>query len=82
LTNLDCSYNQLTELDISNNYELCSGTWDYFDFDHNPGDGVSTFPVKAWFDNNSIPEYFSHLIYINYSWYWNGNEITPYFYTE
>lgn len=52
LTELHCSFNKLTSLDISKNTALtwlsCSG---------NPGDGT-TFSVKAWFDNNNIPEDF------------------------
>ncbi len=49
LTELDCRHNRLTSLDISKNTKLTKlfCTW-------NAGDG-SVFPVKAWFDNNSIP---------------------------
>jgi Leucine-rich repeat (LRR) protein len=50
LTLLDVGRNLLGGIDITNNRRLnsfyCSG---------NPGDDVSRFPVKAWFDNGSIP---------------------------
>jgi hypothetical protein len=49
LTDLDCSYNQLTTLDISKNTKLKE-----FDCKTNPGDGL-VFIVKAWFDNNNVP---------------------------
>jgi thiol-disulfide isomerase/thioredoxin len=73
LTTLTCFENQLTSLDISKNTALTS-LW----CDNNPGDGVSTFPVKAWFDNNSIPK--SNLQ--TAAWDWNGKTITPYYYTD
>jgi hypothetical protein len=47
---------------------------------YNPGDGISIFPVKAWFDNNNIPKNFPVQ-----SWYWEivpSNPITPYYYKE
>jgi Leucine-rich repeat (LRR) protein len=50
LTLLWCFSNQLTSLDISTNAKLTN-----FNCWGNPGDGISTFPVKAWFDANSIP---------------------------
>jgi hypothetical protein len=76
LTFLNCQYNQLTSLDISKNTALY-----YLECSNNPGDGVSKFPVTAWFDNNSIPtgtapsgnEYF----FTTDSWDYNGVTITP-----
>lgn len=47
---LYCGYNQLTSIDISKNTRLLE-----FYCAYNPGDGISKFPVKAFFDNNSIP---------------------------
>ncbi len=50
LMELLCQNNLLSSLDISQSFMLtilrCDG---------NPGDGVSTFPVAAWFDTQSIP---------------------------
>jgi hypothetical protein len=67
LTDLWCDYNELTSLDISNNTALmglvCA---------NNPGDGVSKFPVTAWFGNNSIPDGFT-----TDSWDYDGTTITP-----
>ena len=54
LTRLSCSYNRLTALDISNNTKL-----ETFKCHHNPGDGESTLPVKAWFDDDAVPEKFT-----------------------
>ncbi len=51
LTGLFCLGNQLTSLDISKNTAL-----EYLYCYANPGDGESLFPVKAWFDNSTIPE--------------------------
>ncbi|MDR2890167.1 MAG: Ig-like domain-containing protein [Alistipes sp.] len=45
-----CQFNQLAALDIS-----ASSLMTTFACEGNPGDGVSKFPVKAWFDNESIP---------------------------
>ena len=50
LTKLDCLYNQLTSLDVSRNTAL---TWLWCA--NNPGDGVSIFPITAWFDNDTKP---------------------------
>ena len=54
MTYLNCHNNQLTKLDISRNtelnYLLCNG---------NPGDGISVFPVTAWFGNDTIPSGFT-----------------------
>jgi len=49
LTSLGCFANQLTSLDVRKNTALT-----YLSCPGNPGDGA-VFPVKAWFDNNSIP---------------------------
>jgi Leucine-rich repeat (LRR) protein len=69
-----CDYNQLTSLDISNNTALTYTQWE-----DNPGDGVSTFPVKAWFDNETIP---SRPYVSNDIWIWNnGKGIKSYYYT-
>ncbi len=68
LTWLSCDGNQLTTLDVSKNTALTS-LW----CKENPGDG-SVFPVTAWFDNNSIPEYFP-----TGSWEYNGVTITIYY---
>lgn len=66
LKHLVCDENELTSLDISKNTALkefvCYG---------NPGDGT-TFSVKAWFDNNNIPEGFEDEGWWRY--YDNGNE--------
>lgn len=48
---LYCSFNELTELDISRNTALM-----YLSCGDNPGDGISTFPITAWFDNATIPD--------------------------
>ncbi len=57
LIELNCGGNELTSLDISKctalAYLICAG---------NPGDGVSKLPVRAWFDNNSIPNDFDPTI--------------------
>ncbi len=50
LTELVCSVNLLTSLDISSNLKL-----ERMNCRSNPGDGVSRFPVRAWFDNRAIP---------------------------
>lgn len=67
LTELWCYSNQLESLDVCANTEL---TQMYCD--NNPGDGESTFPVKAWFDNQSIPD---ALLYQS-SWEYDGKTIT------
>jgi hypothetical protein len=78
LTSLNCTNNQLTSMDISNNTELGSdGEPNCFVIFNNPGDGISTFPVKAWFDNSSIPFHIDPR-----NWDWNGNTITLNFYAE
>ncbi len=68
LTEMDCEGNRLTTLDVSKNTALTS-LW----CKENPGDGA-VFPVTAWFDNNSIPEYFP-----TGSWEYNGVTITIYY---
>ena len=68
LTELWCYGNQLTSLDISRNTAL-TGLWCY----GNPGDGVSSFPVTAWFDNETVPAGLNvHLS----SWWYDGKTIT------
>ena len=68
LTELWCYGNQLTELDISRNTAL-TGLWCY----NNPGDGVSSFPVTAWFDNETVP---AGLNVHSSSWRYDGKTIT------
>lgn len=63
LTYLDCHENQLPNLDVSQNTNL-TALW----CNNNPGNG-SKFPIKAWFDNHSIPNTF------NYDEYWTYNNI-------
>ena len=50
LTVLSCFSNELPSLNISRNRALTK-----FDCSYNPGDGVSSFPVTAWFDNDTKP---------------------------
>ena len=50
LVALDCYSNQLPSLDVSKNTALT-----YLSCNDNPGDGVSKFPVTAWFDNSAVP---------------------------
>ena len=69
LTRLFCYSNQLTSLDVSNNTKL---TW--LSCYSNPGNGVSIFPVTAWFDDSDIPSFISQA-----SWTYDGNTITPVF---
>ena len=85
---LDCSYNELTELNVSKNTELATLFCDYnqlttldvsrntelnnLNCSYNPGDGVSSFPVTAWFDNASIPSDIS--LYIS-EWWYDGSHI-------
>ncbi|MDR0953788.1 MAG: hypothetical protein LBM20_00185 [Rikenellaceae bacterium] len=51
---LNCVNNQLTALDITRNTALA-----LFECFGNPGDGVSMLPVRAWFDNDAIPQDFT-----------------------
>jgi hypothetical protein len=54
LTYLDCSFTKLTELDISNNTALT-----YLNcFHHSVNNKM--FTVKAWFDNDNIPDNFTN----------------------
>ena len=68
LTELWCYGNQLTSLDISRNTAL-TGLWCF----NNPGDGVSSFPVTAWFDNETVP---AGLNVHSSSWWYDGKTIT------
>ena len=68
LTGLWCYANQLTKLDVSANTAL---TW--LSCENNPGDGVSTFPVTAWFDNETVP---AGLNVHSSSWRYDGKTIT------
>ena len=68
LTYLSCYSNQLTSLDISRNTAL-----EYLYCDNNPGDGISTFPVTAWFDNQSRP---GALYVYRSGWEYDGKTIT------
>jgi Leucine-rich repeat (LRR) protein len=71
LTGLRCDYNQLTSLDISTNVKLAQ-----FYCEGNPGNGVSKFPVKAWFDANAIPSGEGYG-FTTAGWNFNGITITP-----
>ncbi len=66
LTYLRCGDNQLTALDVSKNTALI-----WLNCKWNPGDG-SVFPVKAWFDNNSIPNSEN---FTSESWEYNGKTV-------
>lgn len=68
LTQLDCSSNSLTTLDVSANTAL---TW--LSCENNPGDGVSTFPVTAWFGNDTKPD---NLEIYQGQWTYDGKTIT------
>lgn len=70
LTYLDCHENQLPNLDVSQNTNLTA-----LGCNNNPGNG-SKFPIKAWFDNNSIPNTF----YYDEYWTYNNNKIEVEFY--
>ncbi len=68
LTLLYCNNNQLTALNVNNNTEL----WSLMCED-NPGDGISTFPITAWFDNATVPE----TLHINkMNWEYDSKTIT------
>jgi hypothetical protein len=68
-----CYGNQLTSMDVSNNFLLES-----LQCHHNPGDGISTFPIKTWLSERYIPE--DH--FTIESWAWGDRDITPYYYKE
>ena len=65
---LSCSSNSLTSLDVSRNTALTTLLCAY-----NPGDGESTFPVKAWFDNDTKPD---NLEIYQGQWTYDGKGIT------
>ena len=68
LTYLDCDGNLLTSLDVSRNTALTQLYCSY-----NPGDGVSSFPITAWFDNETVPTGLD--VYAS-SWTYDGKTIT------
>ena len=65
---LECDDNQLTSLDVSANTALT-----FLECEDNPGDGVSTFPVTAWFDNDTKPD---NLEIYQEQWTYGGKTIT------
>ena len=65
LRNLRCYNNQISQLDITNNTKLKS-----FDCSGNPGRN-NVLEVKAWFDNASIPSYFTVG-----TWGYNGTTVS------
>ena len=68
LTVLSCFSNELPSLNISRNRALTK-----FDCSYNPGDGVSSFPVTAWFDNDTKP---GDLEIDEEQWKYDGKTIT------
>ena len=68
LMDLMCFSNQLTELDVSRNTALTDLRCEY-----NPGDGVSSFPITAWFDNKTVP---AGLNIFSSSWWYDDKNIT------
>ena len=68
LTVLSCFSNELPSLNISRNRALTK-----FDCSYNPGDGVSSFPITAWFDNETVPTGLD--VYAS-SWTYDGKTIT------
>ena len=68
LTYLSCAVNELTSLDVSRNTALT-----LLDCSYNPGDGVSSFPITAWFDNETVPTGLD--VYAS-SWTYDGKTIT------
>ena len=66
LTELYCLSNQLTSLDVSANTALT-----FLECEDNPGDGVSKFPVTAWFDTKP-----DNLTVSQTSWSYDGATIT------
>lgn len=89
LTDLWCNNNQLMKLDVSDNTKLetlwCfSNQLESLDLsantkletlscNNNPGNGISTFPVTVWFDNQSIPD---NLEIYQGQWTYDGKTIT------
>ena len=68
LTVLSCFSNELPSLNISRNRALTK-----FDCSYNPGDGVSSFPITAWFDNDTKPD---NLEIDREQWTYDGKSIT------
>ena len=68
LTELSCFSNELPSLDLSRNTALT-----LLDCSYNPGDGVSSFPVTAWFDNETVP---AGLDVYSSSWWYDDKSIT------
>ena len=68
LTELSCFSNELPSLDLSRNTALT-----LLDCSYNPGDGVSSFPVTAWFDNETVP---AGLDVYSSSWWYDDKNIT------
>ena len=68
LTVLSCFSNELPSLNISRNRALTK-----FDCSYNPGDGVSSFPITAWFDNDTKP---GDLEIDEEQWKYDGKTIT------
>lgn len=68
LGKLYCYDNQLTSLDVSRNTALTQLYCSY-----NPGDGVSSFPITAWFDNDTKPD---NLEIDREQWTYDGKSIT------
>lgn len=79
LKTLMCEFNQLTSLDMSRNRNLSRLTCF-----QNPGDG-STFPIRSWFDNETIPQHVKDpdgertplYSYTTNPWVYQGHEIKP-----
>lgn len=71
LTLLDASSCDLTSLDISKNRALKDLYVEY-----NPGDGVSAFPITAWFTDPVFAPGFRVMVE---SWYTEGKNITVQF---
>ena len=68
LTDLYCFSNQLTSLDISRNTVLTE-----LSCSDNPGDGISNFPITAWFDNETVP---AGLNVYSSNWWYDDKNIT------
>lgn len=68
LGKLYCYDNQLTSLDVSRNTALTQLYCSY-----NPGDGVSSFLITAWFDNDTKPD---NLEIDREQWTYDGKTIT------
>ena len=68
LQELHCFDNLLTGLDISKNRAL-----NYLRCERNPGNGLSTFPITAWFDNDTKPD---NLEIYKEQWTYDGKTIT------